>query len=139
MLGFLDPMASLEFSSRTFRSFADPEELEKLPYPPTVERLDVNIWGRCGGPDQPVTIGIGTNFHGHFDFWAEIRYAVQDIPIFYTRTIFNGWQYQGEEWKDALEQFRNGERDVLTIGGDIHPESAVIVKQEKRTYTNSDG
>ena len=57
--------------------------------PSSVERLDVIVWGNGGQPNQQLCIGSGANFDASSNYWLEIRYSVQDVPVFYTRNVLS--------------------------------------------------
>ena len=62
------------------------KQLENQDLPPSIECIEVNVWGQAGHEDQMFHIGSGTNFDASMNFWLEIRYSVQDLPVIYTRT-----------------------------------------------------
>lgn len=61
------------------------EETEDSPR--SVECLEMLVWGTGGAPGQEFAIGSGSNFDASTNFWIEIRYSIQGLPIFYTRNV----------------------------------------------------
>ena len=62
------------------------KKLEQEDAPTSVECIEVNVWGRCGHSGQMFHIGSGTNYNASMNYWLEIGYSVQGLPVFYTRT-----------------------------------------------------
>ena len=106
--------------------------------PPSVECIEVNVWGKCGQGNQSVNIGSGTNFDASVNYWLEIRYSVQDIPVIYTRSVIMNYKFELDStWSERLEKFKSGETDGFGFG-DMLPETSIIFTREKHTYSGSD-
>jgi SAM-dependent methyltransferase len=107
--------------------------------PPSVECLEVLVWGSGGKRGQEFCIGSGANFVAGGNFWIEIRYALQDIPVFYTRNILS---YLGPHDLDGLnaelEKFINDEHPGFGFG-DMLPETCILLKRNKSSYTSPTG
>ena len=99
--------------------------------PRSVECFEVLFWGKGGQEGQEFYIGSGVNFNASGNFWIEIRYSLQDIPLFYSRNIL---QYLGTYdlagLQANLEKFLSGEWDQFGFG-DLLPETSIRLKREK--------
>lgn len=107
--------------------------------PPSVESLEVLVWGTAGSREQEFSIGTGGNFNASGNFWIEIRYCLQGIPLFYTRdtiTIVDNRTMESQQ--AALQKFIDKEYSGFGYG-DMLPETSILVHREKHTYTNMDG
>lgn len=112
--------------------------LEDQDAPPSVECIEVNVWGKCGQSDQSVNIGSGSNFDASVNYWLEIRYSVQDIPVIYTRSVIMNYKMELDStWSERLEKFKDGETDGFGFG-DMLPETGIFLTREKHTYTDSE-
>jgi len=102
--------------------------------PLSVEALEVIVWGAGGTSGQQFVIGSGSNFNASTNFWLEIRYSVQGLPVYYTRNAFShAW---GDICQGQLERLENFERDETQhFGfGDMLPETSLSLLREKHTY-----
>jgi SAM-dependent methyltransferase len=107
--------------------------------PPSVESLEVTVWGTAGSRGQEFSIGSGGNFNASCNFWVEIRYCLQGVPLFHTRdTITNLYKQELETQQTDLEKFINKEYSGFGYG-DMLPETSILVHREDHTYTNPDG
>ena len=106
--------------------------------PCSVECLEVNIWGAGGRRGQQFEIGSGANFDASGDFWLEIRYSLQDIPLFYSRNILT---YLGPHDTTGLEaeldKFLSEEHGGFGFG-DMLPETSIMLIRTKSSYTGTD-
>jgi SAM-dependent methyltransferase len=106
--------------------------------PPSSERLDVNVWGTAGRPDQPFYIGNGVNFNASSNYWLEIRYSVRDIPIFYSRNILSSpVSTNTDQLKSRMEDFLKDQVQVMGFG-DMYPDTSLLLKRDKHTYDGPD-
>lgn len=103
--------------------------------PRSVECLEALIWGKGGASRQEFSIGSGANFDASANFWIEIRYSVQDIPLFYTRNIM---PYLGPHdtagLEAILEKFIKDEYSSFGFG-DMLPETSIFLNRNKSSYT----
>lgn len=107
--------------------------------PSSVESLEVLVWGTAGSRGQEFSIGSGGNFDASGNFWIEIRYCLQGIPLFYTRDNVTNLDMQDVETQEAtLEKFLNKKLSAF-VYGDMLPETSILVRREDHTYTNQDG
>lgn len=113
--------------------------LEEENTPPSVDRLNVIVWARGGREDQIFGIGNGVNFNASVNFWAEIQHSVQGIPLFHTRTLFHGFDLRDGDLEAVLERFRSGESDVIGLGGEFLPKTAIIFRRQRHSYTDQEG
>jgi SAM-dependent methyltransferase len=106
--------------------------------PQNVESLEVLVWGAGGTNTQEFVIGSGSNFNASTNFWIEVRYSVQGLPIFYTRNIFShAWGDVCSGQLERLEEFVQGKTQGFSYG-DMLPETGLSLARETNTYT-SDG
>jgi SAM-dependent methyltransferase len=103
--------------------------------PGSVERIEVCVRGTGGAPGQEFCIGSGSNFNAAGNFWIEIRYSLNDIPVFYTRSILH---YLGhtdlDDLEGELERFKNDERPGFGFG-DMLPETSIYLTRKKTSHT----
>jgi len=108
------------------------EETEDTPR--SVECIEVLVWGTGGTSRQEFCIGSGSNFDASTNFWLEIRYSVQGLPVFYTRNVLShAWDDVCSGQLDRLEKFEKGEVDGFGFG-DMLPETSIGLKRNKYTY-----
>jgi len=106
--------------------------------PSSSERLDVNIWGAAGRPDQPFYIGNGVNYNASTNYWLEVRYSVQDIPIYYSRNILPIPVFENnDQLKSRMEDFLNDQIQVIGYG-DMYPDTSLQFKRKKYSYDGPD-
>ena len=106
--------------------------------PCSVECLEVNIWGVGGRRGQQFEIGSGVNFDASGDFWLEIRYSLQEIPLFYSRNILTYLGPHDTAGLEAeLEKFLSEEYGGFGFG-DMLPETSIMLKRTKSSYTGTD-
>jgi SAM-dependent methyltransferase len=124
-------MAKIEFHRETFGSTQEDDS------PPSVESLEILVWGSGGTATQEFVIGSGGNFNASTNFWIEVRYSVQGLPVFYTRNIVShAWGDVCEGQLARLEEFSKGKEEVFAFG-DMLPETSLSL--ERKTYTYDDG
>jgi hypothetical protein len=51
--------------------------------PESVECIELTPWRITGTEGQSFCIGSGANFSASGNAWLEIKYSVQDVPLFY--------------------------------------------------------
>ncbi len=123
-------MAKIEFHMGTFEATQQDES------PPSVETLEVLVWGRGGTSKQWFAMGSGMNLDASMNFWIEVRYSVQGLPVFYTRSILShAWNDVCEGQRARLEEFIEGKTKAFGFG-DILPETALSL--ERKTFTWKD-
>ena len=106
--------------------------------PASVESIEVLVWGAGGTDRQEFVIGSGSNFNASTNFWIEVRYSVQGLPVFYTRNIFShAWSDVCSGQLERLEKFVRGETQGFSYG-DMLPETGLSLARKTNTYT-SDG
>lgn len=106
--------------------------------PGSVECIEVLVWGAGGERGQEFSIGSGGNFDASTNFWLEIRYSVQGLPIFYTRNaLSHAWDDVCAGQLERLEKFQKDETQGFGFG-DMLPETSLILKRDKSTYDNGD-
>ena len=107
--------------------------------PRSVEALEVIVWGAGGTPRQEFVIGSGSNFDASTNFWLEIRYSVQGLPVYYTRNAFShAWGDVCTGQLAGLEAFERDERQGFGFG-DMLPETGLSLLREKHTYPDGNG
>ena len=107
--------------------------------PCSMECLEAVIWGAGGRRGQEFCIGSGANFDASGNFWLEIRYSLQDIPVFYTRTILTYLGPHDSAGMEAvLEKFLSEEHSGFGFG-DMLPETSIMLVRTKSSYTDHDG
>jgi len=105
--------------------------------PRSVECLEILVWGVCGHQGQEFSIGSGANFNASGNFWLEIRYSLQDIPLFYTRNILHYLGPRDVVGMDAnLQKFLNEEFTGFGFG-DMLPETSILLTRRKFSYPDS--
>jgi SAM-dependent methyltransferase len=106
--------------------------------PRSVECLEARIWGTGGLTHQQFPIGAGVNFDASMNFWLEIRYSLQEIPLLYTRSILPYYDRRDSAiLEERLEKFLNDE--VPSFGlGDMFPETSIVLSRIKSSYTSPD-
>ncbi len=106
---------------------------------PSEECLEVRPWAQGGRKDQIFCIGSGYNFDAHFNVWIEVRYTVQDAPLFYTRSIIHVYGFKSAAAEEArLQAFIRGETDTYAFG-DMLPETSISLKRERYKSDDRDG
>ena len=114
------------------------KKLEQEDAPTSVECIEVNVWGRCGHSGQMFHIGSGTNYNASMNYWLEIGYSVQGLPVFYTRTaIMTDEMLIDLTWAERLEKFTQGEADGFSFG-DMLPQTSILVSREKHQYDETE-
>lgn len=108
------------------------EETEDTPR--SVECVEVLVWGAGGTSSQEFCVGSGSNFNASTNFWLEIRYSVQNVPIFYTRNVVS--HALGDVCSGQLDRLDKFEKDEMPgFGfGDMLPETSIILKRDKHSY-----
>jgi hypothetical protein len=108
--------------------------------PESVECIEVTPWRITGTEEQSFCIGSGANFSATGNVWLEIKYSVQDVPLFSTRNFLH--ESMGFESAPAVasyfERFLSGEVDRFGFG-DMLPETGLLLTREKFTDTDMDG
>lgn len=109
--------------------------------PQSVECIEVRIWGTGGSSSQEFSIGSGGNFNASANFWVEIGYRVQGIPVFYTRNAFSDdWGIMIAMGLDGLERFVNETNDMQGFGfGSMLPETSIHIIRIKSSYKPPEG
>lgn len=108
------------------------EEAENSPR--SIECLEVLVWGAGGASSQEFAIGSGSNFDASTNFWIEIRYSIQGLPIFYTRNVVShAWGDVCSGQLEYLEKFRNDETQGFGFG-DMLPETSITLLRKKYTH-----
>jgi SAM-dependent methyltransferase len=127
--GHEEIMAKIEFIKK---------ETDK--HPQSVERIEVTVWGLAGKPTQDFYIGSGENFNASGNFWLEICYSVQDIPIFYTRSILLYiWPHDSDGLEAQLNKFlNNNEMDYFRIGDD-GPTTGIYLLRKRYNHQEENG
>lgn len=96
--------------------------------PVSVERIEVLVWGAGGKPGQEFSIGSGGNFNASTNFWLEIRYSVQGLPVFYTRNAFSySWNDVCTGQLERLEKFQNDHEPRGFGFSDMLPETSLYL------------
>ncbi len=104
--------------------------------PASTESLEVLAWGPGGLPSQMFCIGSGFNCNANGTIWIEVRYSVQDIPIFYTRNMLQlSGHTDAPKLEVSLQKFENGKWDSYNFG-DILPQTHLSLKRDRRTYSD---
>jgi SAM-dependent methyltransferase len=107
--------------------------------PRSVECLEVTVWGAGGRSDQDFSIGSGATFDASANFWLEIRYTLQDLPLFYTRNVVSlPWAGNSDDIAKSLEKFISDEYQSFGFG-DMLPETGIFLTREKFNYTGPNG
>jgi SAM-dependent methyltransferase len=103
----------------------------------TVERIEVRPWRLGGTSHQDFVIGSGANFNATGNILIEIIYSVNDVQFFYSRNFIHDVEYESPiaEKLKGLEKFESGEYDGYGFG-DMLPETSIIIKRNKHTYTD---
>lgn len=105
----------------------------------SLECLEVLVWGAGGQAGQEFVIGGGSNFNASTNYWLEIRYSVQGLPVFYTRNIVShAWDDVCSGQLERLARFENDEFPGFGFG-DMLPETGLHLKRNKVTHTNGYG
>ncbi len=103
--------------------------------PESVESLEVNVWGLGGNAEQSFVIGSGANFNARKQFWIEVRYSVQGVPVFETRNVVaHAWEDFCEGQAERLEAFAQGKSDHFGYG-DMLPETGLSLTRKTHTTT----
>lgn len=108
--------------------------------PASVERIEVLVWGAGGQPNQEFSIGSGGNFNASTNFWLEIRYSVQGLPVFYTRNAFSyNWGDVCAGQLERLEKFQN-DHETRSFGfSDMLPETSLYLMRHKQESAAGNG
>jgi SAM-dependent methyltransferase len=108
--------------------------------PESVECIELTPWRITGTEGQSFCIGSGANFSASGNAWLEIKYSVQDVPLFYTRNFLHDSSgFEGfPAIADYFERFLSGEVDRFGFG-DMLPETGLLLIREKYTQTELDG
>lgn len=104
------------------------------------ERIEVRPWWVGGQKGQDFVIGSGSNFGANNNILIEIIYSVNDVQLFYTRNFISHYvsgEFSLTELQANLDAFIAGERDGFGFG-DMLPETFVIFRRDKNTYSNGD-
>lgn len=109
--------------------------------PQSVECVEVRVWGTGGSRSQEFSIGGGGNFNASNNFWVEIIYSVQGIPVFYNRNVFSDdWGGMVSMGMDGLEQFIHETNGWQSFGfGSMLPETSIGIVRIKSSYEPSEG
>jgi SAM-dependent methyltransferase len=108
--------------------------------PRSVEALEVVVWGAGGTASQEFLIGSGGNLDASTNFWLEIRYSVQGLPVYYTRNAFShAWGDVCSGQLEDLEKFERDEDRQAFGFGDMLPETSLSLLRKKYTYPGANG
>jgi len=107
--------------------------------PASTETIEVRVWDLGGTRHQPFYIGSGLNFRADQNVWLEIIYAVQGAQVFYTRNfLHHSWDFNLKEQLERLEKLSETGEGSLGFG-DMLPETSLVFKVEKKSYSVSEG
>ena len=100
------------------------------------ETIEVIVWSTGGAPSQEFVIGSGGNFDASSNFWIDIRYAVNAIPLFYTRNIIVEYEAGTPgSLSQSLDNFLDDKQQAFGFG-DMLPQTNISLQRKKFDSTN---